>query len=170
MAPGPTAAYIDTCNVEPAVSGALHVVVAAEDVGAHAASANIASEQQRNGGGTDIGGADAVLGYAHAPDQRCRLLRREHFGDALELFALAASLGSTESLVLPAQILRGRELDAEQQRIADAFLIVLPKLIASGRAPASRQPDTSSQLAASKLEPRCASRSRTGRAGLAFTA
>jgi cystathionine beta-lyase/cystathionine gamma-synthase len=42
----------------------------------------------------------------------------ERFADALELFALAASLGSTESLVLPAQLMRGRELDAEQQRIA----------------------------------------------------
>jgi cystathionine beta-lyase/cystathionine gamma-synthase len=40
------------------------------------------------------------------------------FTDALELFALTASLGSTESLVLPAQILRGGDLDAEQQRIA----------------------------------------------------
>lgn len=40
------------------------------------------------------------------------------FADALELFALAASLGSTESLVLPAQIMSGRELDAEQRRIA----------------------------------------------------
>ena len=40
------------------------------------------------------------------------------FAEALELFALAASLGSSESLVQPAQILQGRELDAEQQRIA----------------------------------------------------
>ena len=37
---------------------------------------------------------------------------------ALQLFALTASLGSTESLVLPAQLMRGRELDAGQQRIA----------------------------------------------------
>jgi cystathionine beta-lyase/cystathionine gamma-synthase len=40
------------------------------------------------------------------------------FADTLELFALAASLGSSESLVLTAQIMSGRELDAEQQRIS----------------------------------------------------
>ncbi|HEX4618471.1 MAG TPA: aminotransferase class I/II-fold pyridoxal phosphate-dependent enzyme [Steroidobacteraceae bacterium] len=40
------------------------------------------------------------------------------FADALELFALVASLGSAESLVLTAQIMSGRELDAEQQRIS----------------------------------------------------
>jgi len=39
------------------------------------------------------------------------------FTDALELFALAASLGSGESLVLPAQIMGARDLDAEQQRL-----------------------------------------------------
>ena len=40
------------------------------------------------------------------------------FADALQLFALVASLGSAESLVLTAQIMSGRELDAEQQRIS----------------------------------------------------
>lgn len=40
------------------------------------------------------------------------------FADTLELFALTPSLGSGESLVLTAHILRGRELDAEQQRIS----------------------------------------------------
>lgn len=40
------------------------------------------------------------------------------FADALELFALTPSLGSGESLVLPAQIMGARELDAEQQRIS----------------------------------------------------
>jgi cystathionine beta-lyase/cystathionine gamma-synthase len=40
------------------------------------------------------------------------------FADALELFALTPSLGSGESLVLTAQIMSGRELDAEQQRIS----------------------------------------------------
>ena len=39
------------------------------------------------------------------------------FTDTLELFALAASLGSGESLVLPAQIMGARDLDAEQQRL-----------------------------------------------------
>jgi len=40
------------------------------------------------------------------------------FADSLELFALAASLGSTESLIVTPQIMGGRELDAEQQRVA----------------------------------------------------
>jgi cystathionine beta-lyase/cystathionine gamma-synthase len=40
------------------------------------------------------------------------------FADALELFALAASLGSGESLVLTPQLMGGRELDDEQQRIS----------------------------------------------------
>ena len=40
------------------------------------------------------------------------------FADTLELFALAASLGSTESLVVTPQMMGGRELSAEQQRIS----------------------------------------------------
>src|SRR5579862_6974295 len=40
------------------------------------------------------------------------------FADALEFFALAASLGSTESLVVTSQMMGGRELSAEQQRIS----------------------------------------------------
>jgi cystathionine beta-lyase/cystathionine gamma-synthase len=38
------------------------------------------------------------------------------FADSLQLFALAASLGSTESLVITAQMMGGRELSPEQQR------------------------------------------------------
>ena len=38
------------------------------------------------------------------------------FADALELFALAASLGSTESLVVTPVMMGGRELDPAQQR------------------------------------------------------
>ncbi len=40
------------------------------------------------------------------------------FADALELFALAASLGSTESLVVAPQMMRGRDLTPEQQRVS----------------------------------------------------
>ncbi|HKT72623.1 MAG TPA: aminotransferase class I/II-fold pyridoxal phosphate-dependent enzyme [Steroidobacteraceae bacterium] len=40
------------------------------------------------------------------------------FADALQLFALAASLGSTESLVMAPQMIGGRELPPEQQRIS----------------------------------------------------
>ena len=40
------------------------------------------------------------------------------FADALELFALAASLGSTESLVVTAQMMGGRDLTADQQALS----------------------------------------------------
>jgi cystathionine beta-lyase/cystathionine gamma-synthase len=40
------------------------------------------------------------------------------FADHLQLFALAASLGSTESLVVTAQMMAGRDLSPEQQRIS----------------------------------------------------
>ena len=38
--------------------------------------------------------------------------------DSLELFALTPSLGATESLVVTPQIMGGRDLDAEQQRLS----------------------------------------------------
>jgi cystathionine beta-lyase/cystathionine gamma-synthase len=40
------------------------------------------------------------------------------FADALKLFARTASLGSTESLVVTAQMMGGRELNADLQRLA----------------------------------------------------
>jgi len=40
------------------------------------------------------------------------------FAEALQLFAMAASFGATDSLVLPPQLLVARDLDAEQQRLA----------------------------------------------------
>ncbi len=40
------------------------------------------------------------------------------FAEALELFAIAASFGATESLVLPPQLLAARDLDADQQLLA----------------------------------------------------
>jgi cystathionine beta-lyase/cystathionine gamma-synthase len=36
--------------------------------------------------------------------------------EALRLFSMAASLGSTESLALPSQMLSARDLDADQQQ------------------------------------------------------
>ena len=41
-----------------------------------------------------------------------------HFAEALELFAMAASFGATDSLVLPPQLLVAHDLDAEQRRLA----------------------------------------------------
>jgi cystathionine beta-lyase/cystathionine gamma-synthase len=40
------------------------------------------------------------------------------FADALELFAMAASLGSTESLVVTARMMGGRDLTADQQAVS----------------------------------------------------
>ncbi|HEV2443166.1 MAG TPA: aminotransferase class I/II-fold pyridoxal phosphate-dependent enzyme [Steroidobacteraceae bacterium] len=40
------------------------------------------------------------------------------FADALQLFAMAASLGSTESLVVISQMMGGRDLSADQQAIS----------------------------------------------------
>ncbi|HWF98963.1 MAG TPA: aminotransferase class I/II-fold pyridoxal phosphate-dependent enzyme [Steroidobacteraceae bacterium] len=40
------------------------------------------------------------------------------FADALQLFAMTASLGSTESLVVTAQMMGGRDLSADQQAIS----------------------------------------------------
>jgi len=40
------------------------------------------------------------------------------FADAVRLFALSASLGSTESLLVTPQMMGGRELNAELQRLS----------------------------------------------------
>jgi len=40
------------------------------------------------------------------------------FTDALQLFAMAASIGATDSLVMPPQLLASRDLDEAQQRIS----------------------------------------------------
>ncbi|MGH8253146.1 MAG: trans-sulfuration enzyme family protein [Steroidobacteraceae bacterium] len=40
------------------------------------------------------------------------------FAESVKLFAMAASLGATDSLVLPPQLLGAHDLDAEQQRVA----------------------------------------------------
>ena len=72
-------------HIEAEVGGALHVAVAAEDVGAVTEAADVAGGEQRDAERPHVGGADRVLGRAHAPDQRRRLLLGELLGDALEL-------------------------------------------------------------------------------------
>ena len=57
-------------DIETEVGGALHVAVAAEDVGAVAEAADIAGGEQQDAAGADVGGADRELGLAHRPDQR----------------------------------------------------------------------------------------------------
>ena len=51
-------------------------------------------------------------------DLRDGKVSARRFADALELFALSASLGSTESLVVTAQMMGGRELNADLQRLS----------------------------------------------------
>jgi cystathionine beta-lyase/cystathionine gamma-synthase len=51
-------------------------------------------------------------------DLRGGLEAGARFTDALQLFALTASLGSTESLVVAPQMMRGRDLTPEQTRIS----------------------------------------------------
>ena len=73
--------------IEAEVRRALHVGVAAEDVGAGARRADIAGGEAGDAEGAHVGGADGVLGGAHAPDDGRRLLRREQLGDAPQLRA-----------------------------------------------------------------------------------
>ena len=51
-------------------------------------------------------------------DVRGGLEAGRRFAEALELFAMTASLGATDSLVLPPQLLGARDLDAEQKQLA----------------------------------------------------
>ena len=74
-------------DIETDIGGALHVAVAAEDVGAAAEGADIAGRQQQVAIGADVGGADGVLGAAHAPDEGRRPLLGEGLGDLLQLLA-----------------------------------------------------------------------------------
>ena len=102
---------------------------------AQSASAGRASPQHL--AGAPGGGARALPGAADAIRStrsrrgRCRTSapssastsraarrRRAAFVDTLQLFALTASLGSTESLVMTPQMMGGRELNAEQQRMS----------------------------------------------------
>ena len=74
-------------DIEPEIGRALHVGVAAENVGARPGLADVAREQQRDAGGAHVGRADRLLRLTHAPDQGGGLLLREFLGDALELLA-----------------------------------------------------------------------------------
>ncbi len=74
-------------DIEAEVGRALHVAVAAEDVGADAEPADVTGGKQRDAERAHVRRADGVLGRAHAPDQRRGLLLGEHLGDALELRA-----------------------------------------------------------------------------------
>jgi len=51
-------------------------------------------------------------------DMKGGLAAGDHFAESLQLFALTASLGSTESLVVAPQMMGGRDLTAEQLRLS----------------------------------------------------
>jgi cystathionine beta-lyase/cystathionine gamma-synthase len=51
-------------------------------------------------------------------DLRAGAKAARRFAESLQLFAMAASLGATDSLVMPSQLLGSRDLDDEQQRQA----------------------------------------------------
>ena len=63
------------------VGGALHVVVAAEDVGATARLAHIAQRELQDAGGAHHGVAGGVLSLAHAPHNGARPALVQHGGD-----------------------------------------------------------------------------------------
>ncbi|MNS87821.1 hypothetical protein D3C72_1217760 [compost metagenome] len=67
------------------VGGALHVVVAAEDVGAAARHADIAKRQLHDARGAHDRIADGVLGLAHAPHQRAGAVLGHDLGHHLHL-------------------------------------------------------------------------------------
>ena len=73
------------------VGRALHVVVAAENIGAAAGLADIAKRELQNARGPHHRVADGVLGLAHAPDQRTGPVLAHHRGHAQHLFFLDAA-------------------------------------------------------------------------------
>ena len=68
-------------RVRADIGGALHVVVAAEDVGAATRLAHIAQRELQDAGGAHHGVAGGVLGLAHAPDDGARPALVEHGGN-----------------------------------------------------------------------------------------
>ena len=74
-------------RLDAEVGGALHVVVAAEDVGAAAGDAHVAERQLQDAVGAHVGVADRVLRAAHAPDHGAGLVGGERLGDAAQLRA-----------------------------------------------------------------------------------
>ena len=72
-------------HIEAEIGGALHIGVAAKNVGAAAGVSDIAGGEQQDAAGTDIRGAGRELGLPHRPDQRRRLFLGEDFGDVLDL-------------------------------------------------------------------------------------
>ena len=69
------------------------------------------------------------------------------FADSLQLFAIAASLGSTESLIVPPQLQQPRDL-TEQQRVASGITATTARLSIGVEDPEDLIADLDSALAA----------------------
>jgi len=67
------------------IGRALHIVMAAEDVGAAAGRAHVAKGQLQDAVGAGVVVAVGVLGAAHAPDQRGGTVLRHRAGNAVQL-------------------------------------------------------------------------------------
>ena len=74
-------------HIQADVGRTLHIIVAAEDIGARAGFADIAGGQAQYAARADIGGSNRMMGLSHAPDDRRGLLGGEHLGDAFHLVA-----------------------------------------------------------------------------------
>src|SRR3546814_1973055 len=75
----------DVCSSDLDVGGALHVVVAAEDVGTAARHADHAHREPENAVGPGVAAAGVVLGGAHAPADGERAVVGQRPCDALHL-------------------------------------------------------------------------------------
>ncbi len=74
-------------NIETHIGRALHIAMAPEDVCPGTGCADIAGCEQCDAGCADVRRSDGLLGLPHAPDQRGRLLFREHFRNPAQLLA-----------------------------------------------------------------------------------
>ena len=78
---GQTVVARQRIRVRPDIGRALHVIVAAEDVGATAGDADVAEHQLQDTHGADVGVTDRVLRLAHTPDDGGRLILGHHLGN-----------------------------------------------------------------------------------------
>ena len=124
-------------DIEAEVGGALHVAVAAEDVGAVAEAADIAGGEQQDAAGANVGGADRELGLAHRPDQRRWPLLGENLGDALDLrfrqAADALDLGRIPLLDFLADVVHAVDALLDELLVLPAVLEDVPEHAVDGR-------------------------------------
>src|ERR1700730_2570255 len=71
--------------IEAQIGGALHIGVAAKDVGTAASGSHIAGDESQNAARADISRAGSELGLSHRPDWRGGLCLGESLGDVLDL-------------------------------------------------------------------------------------